>query len=72
MHEFLISRAKNRDMYHRLSPGCTILIHHHPAKKWAIAERTLAVHFHLPVIGPISALHTHTKKKLLGSGQKGF
>lgn len=56
MHEFLISRAKNRDMYHRISPGCTTFIHLHPAKKWAIAKRTLSAHFSIVVTGPNSSL----------------
>lgn len=57
MHEFLISRAKNRDKYQRISPGSTIFIHLPSAKKWATAKRTLTAHFYTAVIGPNSSLH---------------
>lgn len=70
MHEFLISRAKNRDMYHRISPGCTIFIHVHPAKKWTIAERILTAHFYIAITGPNSSIHK--KPQPLGSWRKGF
>lgn len=66
MHEFLISRAKNRDVYHRISPGCTIFIQLHPAKKQATGKRTLAVHFHCALN---SALNKKKKiKKSQASG----
>lgn len=70
MHEFLISRAKNRDMYHRISPGCTIFIHLHSAKKWTIAERILTAHFYIAITGPNSSIHK--KPQPLGSWHKGF
>lgn len=60
MHEFLISRAKNRTVYHKISPGCTIFIHLHPAKKWTIAERILTAHFYIAITGPNSSIHKKT------------
>lgn len=55
-------------MYHRISPGCTTFIHLHPAKKWAIAKRTLSVHFSIVVTGPNSSLQK--KKSLWDPGIK--
>lgn len=57
MHESLISRAKYRTVYHRISPGCTSFIHLHPAKKWTIAERILTAHFYIAITGPNSSMH---------------
>lgn len=70
MHEFLISRAKNRAMYHRISPGCTIFIHLHPAKKWTTAERILIAHFYIAITGPNSSIHKNPQP--LGSWHKRF
>lgn len=70
MHEFLISRAKNRDVHHQISPGCTIFIHLHPAKKQAIGKRILAVHFYCALNSAPNKKKLKKKKSLWGPGIK--
>lgn len=65
MHKFLISIAKNRATSLRISPGCTISVHLHPARNGPVLKgltRSAFLHCcHWPKFSV-----THTQKKASG------